>query len=95
MAEVYPKTDAWQRKCHNEPRLSELRLAAAAEIMTGSVDTYAIWHMGDSFYSAPRFSYVPSGDMYDMTLCEKNGSFYLSSVGDYLERHPNATNQPG
>jgi hypothetical protein len=55
----------------------------------------ALWLPNNFSYYAPDIEYVDRGDPYRLTVLRtKNGVFKVGTIGEWLERHPDAADQP-
>lgn len=84
--EHYPHTLQWLNSCYNRPRNVDIIMNAANELLgTSGVEIVA----GE--YDHPSgdvaLIYCNTGDTYAATLCYSPGRFFVSSWGDWVEKH--------
>lgn len=81
LAEDYPKTREWLRKCHNQPSPANIRLKLLNEVLE-TFGVEAIFN-GESLVA----TYLNQGDSYTPTLIlYASGTWRVACWGDIAER---------
>ena len=80
----YPATDRWIKACYNVPRMHDIKLSIADEI----IGTYGVEYIeAGSNSQSPAIWYCNSGDTYTTTLLYVAGRGYrVGCWGDIVER---------
>lgn len=75
----FPRTAAWYRACYHPPKLAELVLSAIDEVLHNfGVESAEI--------RGRYYDYSNSGDSYALTVFQRNGIFWIDTLGDLVER---------
>lgn len=80
--EKFPKTLAWIKACYNVPKIAEVNMHAADELLAGH-GVEAVFSNGAMW---PWLEYVNTGDPYIATLCRVDGNYRVACYGDIVER---------